>query len=65
MTAMLGDDSSSSGDAEDAGCEGALPSTDAKARVTVHRRPANVEVEEVFEDEADSQAPAVFQSATF
>jgi hypothetical protein len=44
MTAMLGDDSSSSGDAEDAGCEGALPSTDAKARVTVHRRPANVEV---------------------
>jgi hypothetical protein len=65
MPAMLGGDSSSSSDTEDAGHEGALPSMDAEARVMVCRRLVNIEVEEVSEDEADSQPLVVFQSATF
>jgi hypothetical protein len=38
---------------------------DAEARVMVCHRLVNIEVEEVSEDEADSQPLAVFQSATF
>lgn len=64
MPAVMGGDSSSD-EAEDAGHGVAAPPKDAETEGASRRRPATAEVEEQSEDEAISQHPAGFRSATF